>query len=193
MKTTYFLLAVVSLGALTFGIAFADPPSNQPSGQSSNQNHPNSDYPAKATHDNQVPSTGNQSDEHGNRTLANKDQTDEKHSPSNADSHTHEKISQAGPTKTPPKHPSANNSSQPTPALNKAAAVAKNGLPVNKPASVSVQQIKPPVGGGTAVPGPNIFRKQAGPTASLGGLAASSIKTSTAGINGTGMKRTTFR
>jgi hypothetical protein len=179
MKTIRFLFAVAGFGALTLGITFADPSASQPSGQESNENHTISDHPVDAGRDNQ--------------TLGDKDQTDKKNSPSNANNHTPEKVSQAGPTKTPPKHPSANNSSQPASALNKTPAVAKTGLPINKPASISALLNKPPTGGGTAAPGAHMFRKQTGPTASLGGLTASSIKTSTAGINGTEMQRTTYR
>ena len=183
MKTECFLFAVVGFGALTLGITFADPPSGQSSsqlpGQGANQSHTTGDHPAN-------PAQGNQTND-------NNDQTDKKHSQPNADSHTPEKVSQAGPAKTPPKRPSVKNPSQTTPGLNKTPAVAKGGLQVNKPGSNSAQPPRPPAVGGTTVLGPGIVRKSAGPTTSLGGLTASSIKTSTAGINGTGMQRTTPR
>lgn len=179
MKTTYFLFAVIGVGAFSLGISFAGPPSDQPSGKDANENHSTGDHPADLGHGNQANGT--------------EDQTDKKQSQSNADSHIPEKISQAGSTKTPPKHPPVNNPSRPTLALNKTPTVAKGGLPVNKPGSNSAQLTRPPMGGGTAVLGPGIVRKSAGPTASLGELTASSIKTSTAGINGTGMQRTTYR
>ena len=179
MKTAHFLFAVVGFGALTLGFSLADPPSNQPSGQESSENHPNSDHPANPAPNNQTSGTG--------------DQTDEKHSPSNANSPTPEKIGQAGPTKTPPNPPSTKNPSRPPPPLNNISAIAKTGLPVNKPGSTGAPMTKPPVSGGTTALSPNIVRKPAGATASLGGLAASSVKTSTAGINGTGMKRATPR
>ena len=183
MKTMCFLFAVVGFGALTLGITFAYPPSDQSSsqlpGQGANQSHTTGDHPAN-------PAKGSQ-------TSDNKDQTDKKHSQSTADSHTPEKVSQTGPAKTPPKHPPVNNPSRPTPGLNKTPAVAKDGLPVNKPGSNSAQPPRPPAVGVTAVLGPGILRKSAGPTTSLGGLTASSIKTSTAGINGTGMQRKIYR
>lgn len=179
MKTMRFLFAVVGLGGLTLGITFADPPSNQSSGQDSSQNHSTGDQSVNPGHGTQTNGTGGP--------------TDKKLSQTNAGSHAPEKTSQTAQTKTPPQKPSGKNPSQPAAALNKTTTVAKAGLPVNKPASNSVELTKPPVGGGTTALGPNIFRKPTGPTASIGGLTASSIKTSTAGINGTGMQRTTPR
>jgi len=177
MKNARILFALVGFGALTLGITFADPPSGQTSDQSagheSNENPKTSDHPADPGH--------------GNQTLGDKDQTDKTHSQSNPDGQIPEKVSQAGPTKTPPKHPSDNKPSQPTPALNNTPAVAKDGSLINKSANASAQIAKAPVGGGTAALGSNIVRKPAGPTASIGGLSAASIKTSTAGISGTGM------
>jgi hypothetical protein len=179
MKTASFLFAVVGLGALSLGLGFADPPSAQTSGQESNPNHAGGDHPAPT---------------HGNQTSGDKDQTDIRHSPSDADNHTPGKVSQAGSTQTPLKRPLVNNLSQPAPGLIKTTpAVAKGGSPVNKPWSTSAQFARPPVGGGTVALGPGIAGKPAGVTANLGGLSASSVKTSTAGINGTGMKRTPFR
>jgi hypothetical protein len=183
MKTVCFLFTVVGFGALTLGITFADPPSGQSSsqlpGEGANQSHTSGDHPAHPVQ--------------GSQTNNNNDQTDKKHSQSNADSNTPEKVSQAGSTKTQPKRPSVKNTSQPTPGLNKTPAVVRGELPVNKLVTNSAQPPRPPAVGVTAVLGPGIVRKSAGPTTSLGGLAASSIKTSTAGINGTGMQRKIYR
>jgi len=176
MKTTCFLFAVAGFGALTLGFSSADEPSGQPSGQGSHQNHNTGDHTANSLHDSQ--------------TSGNKDQTDVNHPPSDANRPISEKVGQTGPTKTPSQHPPANNPSHQTSLLNKNNSIAKDGSLINKPGSNSAQFTRPPVGGGTTALWPDLVRKQPGPTASLGGLTASSIKTSTAGINGTGMKRT---
>jgi hypothetical protein len=162
MKTASLLFAVVGFGGLTLGISLADSATEQ----ESSDDHLIGDHPANPAPTHQAG--------------GNNDQANVKHPSSSAGSHTPEKLRQAGSIKTL------------SPAANTAAASAKAGSLTSQPRNTGTQSVRPPVAGETTVLGPGMFRKPAGVTASLGGLTASSIKTSTAGINGTEMKRTIY-
>jgi hypothetical protein len=86
----------------------------------------------------------------------------------------------------PVKRTSANDLHQP--GLNKAATPAKDGLIMNKTGNPREQLARLPLGTRPATPLPGVVRGRVAATASIGGLAASSAKTSAAVINGTGMK-----
>ncbi len=203
MKTPRFLFTIVGFGALTLGLSLADEPSRQPSEQAPNENHTTSDRPAE-----QVQGEG----AHDKR-----DQPDGKPSNSKAESHASEQSRQLGSaSKALPRnrlgqdhvkqdairHEDARNQrvdhthTQRTPANNlqrpgasKAATVPKAGSMINTVGNHREQPARLPVGSGATAPLPGVVRSQGTGTASVGGLAPSSAKSSTAGINGTGMGR----
>jgi hypothetical protein len=203
MKTPRFLFTIIGFGSLTLGLSLAGEPSRQPAGQEPSENHTTSDRPAE-----QVQGKG----AHDKR-----DQPDGKPSNSKAESHASEQSRQPGSaSKALPRnrlgqdhakqdairHEDARNQrvdhthTQHTPAndlqrpgASKAATAAKAGSMINALGNHRDQPARLPVGSGATAPLPGVVRGRGAGTASVGGLAPSSAKSSAAGINGTGMGR----
>lgn len=95
--------------------------------------------------------------------------------------------SPALPINTRPQSAPANNLSQP--GLNHGAPAAKGGLTINRTGIQHAAPAKLPVGSGTTPASVGVLHSRSAGTASLGGLAPASAKTSQAVINGTAMKR----
>ena len=202
MKTTRFLFTIVGFGALTLGLSFAGEPSIQPSAPSPTENHATSDRPADQAQ--------------GSPGRGKSDQTDGTHSKSKDDSRASEQSSQAGPISkamathrpnqgrpkkganrqedpsgqrvndTQTKQPSVSNLHQP--GLNQAATAARDGLRMNTIGSQRQPPARLPVVSATTAPLPCTVRGRGAASATIGGLAASSARSSTAAINGAAIK-----
>jgi hypothetical protein len=194
MKMARFLFTTVGFGALTLGLSLAGEPSKQTSGQAPSEDQAASRRPAGQAQ--------------GNQARDNREQTDGTPSKSKADSRAFEQSRLAGPTKKamPIQRPgqdrpkqAANGHEAPgnqrvvdthirrtpandlhQPGLSKTATVAKDGLMISTRGNH--------LGGGTTAPLPGVVRGQGPAPASIGGVAASGARSSTAAINGTGMK-----
>jgi len=146
-----------------------------------------------------------------------KELADGKHPKAKNDSRVSEKSSQAGPIKKamPAHHPGQDRSKQVAnnhgdaaekrvdnhqnkppavndfhqPALNRPSTVVKGGLVLNTIGNHREQPARLPPGGGTTALVPAVVPGRSATTAIIGGLAASSAKSSTAVIDGSGMKR----
>jgi hypothetical protein len=203
MRTPRFLFTIIGFGSLTLGLSLAGEPSRQPSGQEPSENHTTSGRPADQAQ--------------GNGARDNRDQPDGKPSNSNAESHASEQSRQPGSAsmaiprnrlgqdhakQVAIRHEDARNQrvdrshTQRTPAndlqrpgANKAATVAKAGSMLNPLGNHRDQPARLPMGSGTIAPLPGVVRSRGAGTASVGGLAPSSAKSSAAVINGTGMGR----
>jgi hypothetical protein len=88
------------------------------------------------------------------------------------------------------KHTSVNEPSQP--ALNRTAPIANHELTMNKIETRHEDVPKAPMGGGTAALAPGVVHERSATTAGVGGLRASSAKTSAAVLNGTTINRSRY-
>jgi hypothetical protein len=203
MKTRRFLFAIIGFGSLTLGLSLADEASRQPPGQAPSENHTTSDTPADQVH--------------GYAARDSKARPDGKPAESKADRHVSEQSSHPGSTskaipgnRSNPDHPKpvAINHEDPRneggnhvhtqrtpanelqrPGSSKGATVVKAGSMMNTLGHHRDQPARLPVGSGATAPLPGVVRGRGAGTASVGGLAPSSAKSSAAGINGTGMGR----
>ena len=201
MKTTRFLFASAGFGVLTLGLSLAGEPSSPP---------------AQGPPEAQAASKPFACQTQSNPARDNRDHTDGTQSKPKEDSHASGKDSQAGPTrKAMPTHrPGQDRPKQaaigredpgrqrvnnthtqrtsandlPPPGLNKPATAAKDGLRLNTMGSQRQQPATLPVGSSTTAPLPGIVRGRGAAPATIGGLAASSARSSTAAINGAAIK-----
>jgi hypothetical protein len=171
MKITPFLLAVVSVCALTVRPAFAAEPSGEASKSESRENQKNGAHSVDSTHGSLLP--GKKVPLVGNRSL----------SQVNAS----KKIGQAAPVDIQPKRNLANG--LPQTGLNKTSPTAKTGLTMNRSGNPLLAPSMLPTGRATTLPTTHIVRDRVATTASVGGLAALSLKNSPTPVNGAAVKR----
>jgi hypothetical protein len=195
MKTTRFLFTSAGFGVLTLGLSFAGEPSGPP---------------PRGPSEGQAASKPPAGQAQGNPARDHRSYPDGTHSKSKEDS-------QAGPTrKTMPAHrPGPNRPKQaaigreepgrqradnppaqrtpanglPPPGLSKPATAAKDGLRLNPMGNQRQPPARLPVGSATTALLPGIVRGRGAAPATIGGLTASSARSSTAAINGAAMKR----
>ncbi len=175
MKTARFLFTIVGSGALTLGLSYAGESSTQPTGQATYENHATSDRPADHARGKQVGPTGEAKPTQGHI----RDRPKQV-----AKSYEGSGGKRGDNTQT--KRASANDLQQP--GLKRAATATDAGLMMNKIENRREPLIKLPVIGGTTTPAPGVVRSRSTTAAVIGGLAASSARNSTAGINGTTIK-----
>jgi hypothetical protein len=172
MRASCLLLTIVTCGALTMGLGLAGEQSRQPSGQGLSENHTPDNRPSG-----EVPG----------HPRGNRNQVAGKSSKFGAESRALGKSSPSGLMNSQPKRTTVTDLHQNAP--NKAATVPAYGPLVNG-AGVRREQIpKLPSGKSTTTPSLGLASDRSAHAATIGGLAASSAKHSTAVITGTGMKR----
>lgn len=203
MKNARLFFTMIAVGVLTLEVSFADEQPAQPSRQEASGNHASNDRPADQERSNQASGKENQ--------------TDGKHSKSKDDGHASEKSGQAdlkhkailphrhdhdGPKQVTTSHEDAGGkradnpqNNPPTvhdphqPGLNQLSTARTDGLVWNKASRQPEQPAKLPIGSGTTAPLRSVVHERTVTAASIGGLAASSARHSTAVINGAGIKR----
>jgi len=173
MKPIPLIFAIVLSDMLSVGLGFAGEPSQHPANQGFAEKRPGSGHPPGELIGHQaagksVPPGVNQA--HFGE-------------PSRASRINGSSVSIEGHTK----HSAANNLHPP--ASNKTTAIPANGLMMNKSGSHREHLAGLSFGNGFALPSPGMVRGRAAKSDLLGGLAASSAKTSAGAINGSTMKR----
>jgi hypothetical protein len=173
MKPIPLIFAIVSCGALSMRLAFAGEPTRVPANSGLAVKHLAGDRTAGEMQD--------------RRAAGKKGQTGTIHANFSQPGHPSKINSPSASVEGQPKRSAAIISHQP--ASNKIAAVPGNELMMNKTSSHGENLAGSPLGNGFALPSPGMVRGRAAKPDLLGGLAASSAKTSAAAINGSAMKR----
>jgi hypothetical protein len=163
MKTTRYLFTIIAFGALALGRSYAVEPAGKPSGQDLRQHH--------------AADRMNDSGAQAERKVF------QLHNNGRAPART----SQAGPVHIQSMHTSANGLHQP--GLKKTASAANYKSMMNKTGSEHQQLARLSIGGGTTALSPGVVRGRSASAADTGGLSPSSVKHSTAALDGAAVGR----
>jgi hypothetical protein len=205
MKTACFLFTIIGFGALTLGVSLADQPSGQPSGPGPEKKETTSDRPANQMRGKQKGLNEEQADtlHHGlgesggaskkssqtgpiKKVILPAHRPDHDHPKQVTDNHGYAGEKRVDNPQS--KLPSVNSFHQP--GLNHpSTAVAKDELTINRTANPQEELTKRlPVGNGANASLPGVVHSGGAGTPINGQLTLSRAKTSTAVLNGTGMR-----